>query len=73
MYQNNIYRQPVMNPKGDRFVGGFLGPFLLGGSTGGLLAPSFYPRPIYGPVPYPIYPVPYQNMYPYQNIYVNNP
>ena len=33
---------------------GFLGPFILGGITGGLLAPAFYPRPIpYGP--YPIY------------------
>ena len=42
-------------PIGNRFVGGgFLGPFLLGGLTGGLLAPSFYPRP------YPIYPTPYQ-------------
>ena len=35
--------------------GGFFGPFLLGGITGGLLAPSFYrpnyypPRPPYGP------------------------
>lgn len=39
---------------GNRFVGGgFFGPFILGGLTGGLLAPSFYPRP------YPIYPPPY--------------
>lgn len=47
---------------GDRFIGGaFLGPFLLGGITGGLLAPAFYPRPMYGPPiyrPYPVYPVP---------------
>lgn len=34
----------------NRFFGGFLGPFVLGGITGGLLAPNFYPRP------YPIYP-----------------
>lgn len=26
---------------------GFLGPFLLGGITGGLVAPFFYPRPYY--------------------------
>ena len=39
---------------GDRFIGGgFLGPFVLGGITGGLLAPAFYPRP------YPVYPIPY--------------
>ena len=38
----------------DRFVGGFLGPFIIGGITGGLLAPSFYPRPMYYQ-PYPIY------------------
>ena len=39
----------------NRFIGGgFLTPFLLGGITGGLLAPAFYPRPIpYGP--YPLY------------------
>lgn len=44
-------RRPI--PNGDRFIGGgFLGPFILGGITGGLLAPSFYPRP------YPIYPGP---------------
>ena len=45
---------------GDRFIGGgFLGPFILGGITGGLLAPAFYPRPYpiypYPPAPYPIY------------------
>ena len=58
---------PYYNVNGDRFIGGgFLAPFLLGGITGGLLAPSFYPRPIYGPMP--IYPVPYyQNQY--QTIY----
>ena len=26
---------------------GFLGPFILGGITGGLLAPAFTPRPYY--------------------------
>lgn len=37
------------------FGGGFVAPFLLGGITGGLLAPAFYPRPYpvyYGPGPY---------------------
>ena len=51
MYQMSS-RMPVRT--GDRFIGGgFLGPFVLGGITGGLLAPAFYPRP------YPVYPVPY--------------
>ena len=50
MYQMRS-RMPVRT--GDRFIGGgFLGPFVLGGITGGLLAPAFYPRP------YPVYPVP---------------
>ena len=51
MYQMRS-RMPVRTS--DRFIGGgFLGPFVLGGITGGLLAPAFYPRP------YPVYPVPY--------------
>lgn len=45
----------MMRPGGNRFFGGgFLGPFVLGGITGGLLAPAFYPRP-YGPYPPPYY------------------
>ena len=45
-YGRNFYRRPV----GNRIIGGgFLVPFILGGITGGLLAPAFYPRP------YPIY------------------
>lgn len=45
----------------DRLIGGggFLFPFVLGGITGGLLAPAFYPRQYYQ---YPYYPRPY---YPY--------
>ena len=51
MYQMRS-RMPIRT--GDRFIGGgFLGPFVLGGITGGLLAPAFYPRP------YPVYPAPY--------------
>lgn len=52
MYQN--YRRfPNRN---DRFIGGgFLGPFILGGITGGLLAPAFYNRPYYNNYyPYPV-------------------
>ena len=73
MYPNNYYISNKKTPiNGDRFIGGgFIAPFLLGGITGGLLAPAFYPRPIYGPPiyqPYPIYPVPYnQNQYIYYN------
>lgn len=48
-------------PSGNRLVGGFAAPFILGGITGGLLAPAFYPRPFYPP--YPMYP-PYRP-YPY--------
>jgi len=48
---------------GNRFFGsGFLGPFILGGITGGLLAPNFGPRPYpipygppFGPRPFPPY------------------
>ena len=55
-----MYRNYYRGPVGDRFIGGgFLGPFVLGGITGGLLAPAFYPRP------YPIYPAypPYPPVY----------
>lgn len=56
--------RPIMSNSNDRFIGGgFLGPFLLGGLTGGLVAPYFYggygrtyynnyyyyPYPYYGP------------------------
>ena len=61
-YRPNNYMRPPRN-NNNRFIGGsFLGPFILGGITGGLLAPSFYPRPypVYGPYPmYPSYPYPY--------------
>ena len=58
--QNNSY----LAGNNDRIIGGgaFLGPFLLGGITGGLLAPAFYPRPYYNNYYYPYPPRPY---YPY--------
>lgn len=60
------YRYPNMRFRNDdRFIGGgFLGPFILGGITGGLLAPSFGGRPCCGPGPYyPPYPYPYYGPY----------
>ena len=61
MYQTNFIRQPRTMPYGNRFIGGgFAFPFLLGGLTGGLLAPAFGPRPFYQPYrPYPPYPIYY--------------
>lgn len=58
----NFRRRPI--PNDNRLVGGFLGPFILGGITGGLIGPAFYPRPIYPPYPppYPPYP-PYPPFY----------
>ena len=58
MYNPNQY-----NYNNDRFIGGgFLGPFILGGITGGLVSPLFYNngynRPIYSNnyyYPYPVY------------------
>lgn len=66
MYNNNIpqYNQNMQKinykKNGDRFIGGgFFGPFILGGITGGLIAnsrpnyPMYYaPYPIYSPYPY---------------------
>ena len=54
MYNYNYMRRPRPNVYGNRF-GGFALPFVLGGITGGLLAPAFYPRP-YPVYPYPVYP-----------------
>ena len=42
MYQNYPYNYRYSNNNQDRIAGGFLGPFLLGGITGGLVAPFFY-------------------------------
>lgn len=61
---NNLYYMNRPNPRrrpnynDERF--GFLGPFLLGGITGGLVAPFFYQqRP-----PYPYYTNNYYYQYP---------
>jgi len=71
-FNNKIYSQ---NNTDDRFIaGGFLGPFLLGGITGGLVSPLFYnQRPYYNNnyyyPPYPPYrpypPRPYPPYRPY--------
>lgn len=57
------YNRQKINPlpyNNNRVVGGFAVPFLLGGLTGGLIAPAFYPRPYY-----PMYPpAPYYKNYP---------
>lgn len=66
MYQQNTYYPGKMNnaynsgyKADDRMIGaGFLGPFVLGGITGGLVAPYFYGRPYYPqPMPYRPYPM----------------
>ena len=65
-YVNNRQNIASMPYENNRFIGsGFAVPFLLGGLTGGLLAPGFYPRPIpYAPYP-PIPPRPYPYYRPY--------
>ena len=61
------FGRPGRFPNNNRFVGGgFLGPFLLGGLTGGLVAPIFYGgynRPYNN---YYYYPYPYQGYYGYR-------
>ena len=50
-----MYQGYLRINNGDRFLGGgFLGPFILGGITGGLLAPVFYQRPYNYYYPYPM-------------------
>ena len=75
MYNNNIpqynsnmqrnYQNARVN-NGDRFFGGgFFGPFILGGLTGGLIANSRPNYPVYY-APYPYYqPYPYYGYRPY--------
>lgn len=65
MYPNySNYNFKNRYPNDDRFVGGFVFPFLLGGVTGAALAPNFY-RPNY-PVYYPPYPYPPYRPYYYR-------
>ena len=53
---NYYYRQNYSNNNDERFAGGFIFPFLLGGVTGAAIAPAFYNnRYNYG---YPAYFVP---------------
>lgn len=61
---NNRPNRPNNGNNGDRFFGGgFFGPFLLGGITGGLIANNRQNYPVYY-TPYPYYsPYPY---YPYR-------
>lgn len=57
-YPSNMTTYSYNQNDGDRLIGGFAGPFILGGITGGLLAPAFYrPSPYYPPyyAPYPPY------------------
>ena len=61
----NINNKSYSQSNNNRLVGGgFLGPFILGGITGGLAAPLFYNgynRPYYNNYYY--YPYPYQYQY----------
>lgn len=61
MYNQYYMRnpRPIMYRNNRLIGGGFAVPFLLGGLTGGLLAPAFYPRPYPQPLP------PYQPYPPY--------
>lgn len=58
------YNRPRPPYNDNRLIGGgFLGPFILGGITGGLVAPYFYGRPNYYYYP------PYPNNYYYYGGY----
>ena len=49
MYTSN-YQYSSPSSYDDRIIGGgFIAPFLLGGLTGAVLSPYFYPRPYYYP------------------------
>lgn len=64
-YNYNFYNRRFNN-NNDRLLGGFLGPFILGGITGGVVAPYFWGgnRPNNYNYYYP-YPAPYYPYYPY--------
>ena len=73
-FNDSMYNS--INSSDDRLIGGgFIGPFLLGGITGGLVSPLFYnnqPRPYYNnyyyypPYPRPYPPRPYPPYRPYR-------
>lgn len=66
MYQNYNVPYRVNQQNDERLVGSFLGPFLLGGITGGVVAPYFWGgRPNYNNNYYYPYPAPYYPYYPY--------
>ena len=68
MYQK-YYNIP--QTEDERFLGGFLGPFILGGITGGVVAPYFWngnKGNYYNNYYYP-YPVPYNYSYGYPYYY----
>ena len=65
-FNNSMYKPVKNNNYDDRLIGGgFLGPFVLGGLTGGLVAPLFYgggynrPNYYYNNYYYPYPPRPY--------------
>ena len=61
-YGQNMQKKNHQNYNDDRFIGGgFFGPFILGGITGGLIANSRPNYPMYY-APYPYYP-PYPYYY----------
>lgn len=69
MNYNYQYGRPINNNNDQRLIGGgFLGPFVLGGITGGLVAPYFYGgynRPPYYYYPPRPYPYPYRPYRPF--------
>ena len=69
-FNNSYYKSGPSQNNNDRLIGGgFLGPFLLGGVTGGLVAPLFYGgynRPYYNNYYYYPYPPVYGPYYRYR-------
>ncbi len=68
VYSNQNKNNLINSNNDERLVGGFLGPFILGGITGGLVSPFFYGgynnRPVYYYQPGPYRP-PYYGYRPY--------
>lgn len=62
-YSYTNYSNKVQNQNDERLIGGgFLGPFILGGITGGLVSPYFNRPPVYYYQPGPYRP-PYRPPY----------